>query len=77
MSKLYWASDYAGLKSGDRVFYYGYEKTTDTGEWCFVATISGVEVLRVPVSKLPVDPRDRHDCGMCLLAGIGMYLEEL
>jgi len=74
MSRSYVASDYAGIVSKNLEAYYGYEETTEDGEWCFVARVGKTEVLRVPQSKLKA--QDKFDCESCLLAGLAMLFDK-
>jgi hypothetical protein len=71
MSNFYIASDYDGVSGGRFSFYFGYEETLDD-EWCFVAKEVGVEILRIPQSKLGV--KDRWNVEANLLAGIARWL---
>lgn len=69
---VYFASDYAGMKAGDFSFYFGYEELVND-EWAFVAKHTGIEVMRVPQSKLgKVFPCEPHEY---LLCGIAMFIE--
>jgi hypothetical protein len=57
--------------------YYGYEETVgdeDDEEWCFVASVKGKEIMRVPQSKLGA--RDKFNCGENVLRGIGILLDK-
>lgn len=82
MSRFYSSSDYAGLCFGDFKFYYGYERTLPHDEdedaiWCFEATRNGKVLMLVPWTELPgIDESDSCECSMCLMAGIGMFLEK-
>lgn len=76
---VYDASDYAGLRVGDRDFYYGYEfGRTEGGEdiYGFAYTFDGVEEIRLPYSDMArfVGCPDEADCLSCLLFGIGLVL---
>lgn len=71
------SEDYASVSGGVMGFYFGYEETLgdgDNAEWCFVATESSREVMRVPRSKLGVSSRSSME--EYLLAGIAKWLEE-
>jgi hypothetical protein len=65
------ASDYASLTVDDLGFYFGYEEEVD-GEWAFIASDNGKEVLRLAKSK--VHPRKGETPEYYLLAGVGHYL---
>ena len=86
--RFYMSSDYAGLDTKNAKFYYGYEVTKcpvcgkislscsehpdETEEWCFTATIDGMEKIVVPFSKLGAD--DMFDVVDCCTIGIGWVL---
>lgn len=70
---IYAASDYAGISTINLKAYYGYEETTENGEWCFKAEF-GNEKLIIPFSKLGVN--DEFNCKTCLLAGIALLFEK-
>ena len=74
MARTYVASDYAGMTAKHLDCYYGYEQTTDGGEWCFSARVGETEILRIPQSQLKAE--DKFDCASCLLAGIGMLFDK-
>jgi hypothetical protein len=74
MARSYAAGDYAGLISKNLEAYYGYEETTEDGEWCFVARVGKTEVLRIPQSKLTA--QDKLDCESCLLAGLAKLFDK-
>lgn len=74
MARSYVASDYAGIVSKNLQAYYGYEETTEDGEWCFVARVGQTEVLRIPQSKLSA--QDKFDCESCLLAGLAVLFDK-
>jgi hypothetical protein len=46
------SDDYAFLRGGRWIFYYGYEHTNAAGDWCFVAKLDGKEVVRWSWRKL-------------------------
>lgn len=71
--EIYQASDYCGMRNGRTEFYYGYEDVDDNEEWCFTAKEDGVEVMRLPQSKLWYIPD--ADIMWYLLSGIGQYLQ--
>lgn len=73
MARSYAASDYAGIESKNLKLYYGYEETTDDGEWCFVARVGKTEIMRIPQSKLSA--QDKFDCEGCLIAGVGKLFD--
>lgn len=74
MNRLsYIASDYAGIDAGDLHFYYGYEVTSPSGEWCFEVKRGREILLTIPVSKLKV--RNSFDCGEVLLEAIALLIE--
>lgn len=68
------SDDYAVLTAGGLQFYFGYEYTTDDGEWCFVVhSMKGKgELMRVPHSKL--GSRTGKDPVEYLLEGIAMWM---
>jgi len=72
--EVYSASDYAGLRTADIHFYYGYEETQD-GEWCFTVDVKSKvhqhydEVMRIPESQLK-----QNDVVLNLLHGIGQWI---
>ena len=72
MAKSYIASDYAGCEWNGGAFYYGYEETTEEGEWCFKATIGPKKII-IPVSEL--GDVDKWNCAECLIAGIARLLD--
>lgn len=87
--RLFWSDDYAGLRTGELDFYFGYERTScphghdadcdycDEKEWCFVARRDGREVARYTQGELDRDTDGRLDPGEPyghLLAGIGRFL---
>jgi hypothetical protein len=74
MARNYVASDYAGIVSKNLEAYYGYEETTEDGEWCFVARVGKTEVLRIPQSKLRA--QDKLDCESSLLAGMAALFDK-
>ena len=74
MARSFSASDYAGFDSKNLSVYYGYEETTEDGEWCFVARVKAKEVLRVPASQLQAG--DRFDCADNLLAGLAILFDK-
>jgi hypothetical protein len=80
---VYASDDYAGLRTKDVDFYYGYERTVckhevdycgdcEDAEWAFTATRAGEELMRLPTSKLT--PKTGEEPLYYLLAGIGHYL---
>ena len=69
------ASDYAVITSENLEAYYGYEETTLEDEWCFVAKVQNVEIVRIPWSQLGV--RDKYDCANCLLAGLARLFDRV
>lgn len=76
MPNVYEASDYAGLVAKNLDAYYGYEQTTgegDDAEWCFVASVNGKEIARIPESKLGA--RDQFNCEENLLCGLAILLD--
>lgn len=76
------SDDYAVLTAGGLRFYFGYEYTTDDGEWCFVVhrlrldgsnvANSSQELMRVPQSKLGLRPGT--DPVEFLLEGIALWM---
>lgn len=74
MARSFVSSDYAGIISKNLYLYYGYEETSDAGEWCFQAKVGETEIMRIPQSKLKAE--DKFDCASCLLAGIGMLFDK-
>lgn len=74
MATSYVAGDYAGIVGKNVTVYYGYEETTEDGEWCFVAKAGETEILKIPQSKLGA--QDRFDCASCLMAGIGKLFDK-
>lgn len=68
------SDDYAVLTAGGLRFYFGYEYTTDDGEWCFVVhSMKGKgELMRVPQSKLGL--RLGTDPVEFLLEGIALWM---
>jgi hypothetical protein len=87
--RVFWSDDYAGLKTGELYFYFGYERTfcphgkdadcdyCDDKEWCFTAYRGREEVARYTQSELDEGTDGRLDPGEPyghLLAGIGRYL---
>lgn len=86
---VYIASDYAGMKSGNLHFYFGYEhivcayheneeecdrRDCDEKEWAFVVSRAEKEILVIPQSKL--HPRKNEDTSFYLLSGIALFLKE-
>lgn len=74
MISPYISSDYAGMSAGGVSFYFGYEETTEHGEWCFVAREQGREPVCFPQSQLGV--KNPWDVATNLLAGIGKWLDQ-
>lgn len=73
----YYSDDYAGLKSGNLAFYYGYEvEDSLTEEWCFQVKKDGKEIYRVTTSKIEesINNRQLNMPQDYLVAGIGMWL---
>lgn len=74
----YYSDDYAGLKSGNIHFYYGYEVTNekDEDDWCFQVKIDGKETYRIPTSEIvkSIDDRQLDSPQDFLSAGIGIWL---
>jgi hypothetical protein len=86
---VYTSDDYCGLTLPNISFYYGYEETQcpvkshrknceDNGcekrEWCFVVTIKGKKVMKIPTSKL--HPTEGEEPFWYLVAGMGHYLKK-
>lgn len=69
------SDDYAVLTAGELRFYFGYEYTTDDGEWCFVVhSMKGKgELMRIPHSKLGL--RSGIDPVEYLLEGIARWMD--
>ena len=74
--EIYYSDDYAGLISGNKAFYYGYEVTDSSDEWCFQVKIDGVENFRKTSRELEdtIKDCDFRDSRDYLLAGIGLWL---
>ena len=67
------AEDYATMSCESGTFYYGYESTADDGEWCFTASVNGINNnIKIPFSLLKA--KDQFACGECLMVGIGWVL---
>lgn len=81
MGNSYESSDYAGIETRNANFYYGYERTQypdnedDKGDWCFVATIKGLEEIVIPYGSIE-GATDMFNCAECLMAGIAMVLDD-
>jgi hypothetical protein len=77
ITEQYYSDDYAGLKTGEHEFYYGYEVIDPiTDEWCFQAKEGGNELCRYSESHILSHVRNRQlkmpqDF---LIAGIGLWL---
>jgi hypothetical protein len=65
------SSDYASLVTPNADFYYGYERTDENEDWCFVAHVNGAEIV-IPSTKLGVS--DKFDVVTCLYMGIGWVM---
>ena len=80
MVQQYISSDYAGMDCGNLTFYYGYEHKKDD-EDAFIVTENGIEVMRLSETEVMQQSKDSHggldECFTFLLAGIGIYLEQL
>jgi hypothetical protein len=67
----------ASLDTRHAGFYYGGERVTGNGEWCFVATLPAEfgqtepKEIVIPFSKLRADEHHMEDVVSCLLTGIG------
>lgn len=86
--EVYGSDDYCGMVTGERAFYYGYERTScpnhgteececDEREWCFTAREDGKEVARYTTSELEASAsrQERYrEVDAYLLLGIGKYL---
>lgn len=73
----YYSDDYAGLKTGNLKFYYGYEiEDPLTEDWCFQVKKDGKEIFRVTTSKIEesINNRQLNMPQDYLIAGIGMWL---
>ena len=73
----YYSDDYAGLKSGNLSFYYGYEVEDESNEdWCFQVMIDGKEVFRLSTKKIEesINNRQLDKPQDYLIAGIGIWL---
>jgi hypothetical protein len=73
MATISSASDYAAITSKNLSLYYGYEEIAPGGEWCFVARIGEMEIMRIPRSMLSVDV---FECADCLMVGIGQLFDK-
>lgn len=63
----YSSGDYAAIRSENFKAYYGYEVTSEDGEWCFEARFED-EVITIPFSKLGTG--DKFNCVENLMKGI-------
>lgn len=80
----YYSDDYAGLKSGNISFYYGYEVECESNEepssfnenWCFQVMVDGKEVFRLSTKKIEesINNRQLDKPQDYLIAGIGIWL---
>jgi hypothetical protein len=73
----YYSDDYAGLKSGNISFYYGYEVEDElTGDSCFNVVIDGKEVFQLTTKKIEesINNRQLDKPQDYLIAGIGIWL---
>lgn len=87
--RLYGSDDYAGLTTPKFAFYFGYERTLcshgkdadcecDNKDWCFTATVGGVEIERYSRTELDKGTDGRlywDEPYGYLLAGIGRFLK--
>lgn len=90
--EIYKASDYAGLKTKEWNFYYGYEEVVckkhnnnfsecreagcESNEWAFVATKNDIEIIRYPTTKLEKIAGVSESMAQYLLVGIAKMIEE-
>jgi len=72
----YISSDYAGITGQNAQFYYGYERTDENEDWCFVATIQQLlgHTIEEVIPFRQLGAKDMFNVEECLMAGIAIVM---
>lgn len=73
MPKVSISSDYAVLHAAGLRFYYGYERTTRDGMWCF--SVEQENEVIFEMSHEALGANDMFEVAECLLLGIAQWME--
>lgn len=76
-TRIFSASDYAGIETGDLYFYYGYEvKDELTDEWCFKVEQKDKEIFRLTKTQIEKQTEgfNSDEPMYYVTAGIGIWL---